>query len=448
MGNKSFETPQIDKLAAGGLFFRQCYANGANCEPSRACLLSGNTTPRHEVYAVGSTNRGPKHQMRLLPVPNKNGLPVANITLADAMKAAGYATAHFGKWHLWDKQDGALPTQQGFDVSYDSFGDGEIKEGSEGDKPSPSADPKGVYTLAGKACDFMATHRDQPFFIYLAQHAVHQPVQASPEDLARIEKLGLKGQQAKFAACTLALDRSVGQILAKLEELKLTDKTLVIFTSDNGGTTLSQEPLRGSKGCYYEGGIRVPLILSWPGHIKPASSEIPVQLVDLFPSCLGLAHEKAPKELDGTDLLPLAVDGKNLAARDLFWHFPGYLDTPVERGRAIDVAAGFRTRPVSVIRRGDWKLHLFHEEWQLDGGRAKLDSNHAVELYNLKDDPGENHDLAASNQAKRDELLDALLAWIEKTHAVMASKPNPDYQPEAAGKGKKAKNASPIDTDH
>jgi arylsulfatase A-like enzyme len=437
-GSDYHETPHIDRLGREGIVFTNGYAAAGNCAPSRACLLSGTYTPRHHVYAVGSTDRGPKRHMRLVPVPNKRGLAPENVTVADALKAAGYATGIFGKWHLAGK-DGALPTKQGFDIAFDSFGEGRLQEGSEGNKQGPPEDPKGVYTLTRKACEFIEScaQRERPFFCFLSHHAIHSPLQARPESVAKFEAKprGQHHRNPLYAACLYDLDDSVGVLLAKLKELGLEGNTLVVFTSDNGATQASpQEPLRGSKGGYYEGGIRVPLIVRWPGVTEAGSTcDVPVINVDLFPTFLAAAGADAPggKVLDGESLLPLLRGEDALAERAIFWHFPGYLNTPVLRGRPVDVRAGFRSRPVTVVRRGDWKLHLFHEEWVLDGGRDKLDTNGAVELYNLARDPGERHDLAAEDKGKRDELLDVVLDWQRATGALVPSQPNPAYDPDA-----------------
>ncbi|MFV0443515.1 MAG: sulfatase [Planctomycetaceae bacterium] len=440
-GTDFMETPNIDRLARDGMVFTNGYSAAGNCAPSRACLLSGTYTPRHHVYAVGSTDRGPKILQRLVPIPNKGGLPPSAITMADALKAAGYATGHFGKWHLAGN-DGANPTQQGFDVSFDSFGDGAQKEGAEGNKQGPPDDPKGVYTLTRKATEFIEQHRDGPFFVYLAHHAIHTPLQGRKETLERFEQKtpGQQHKNAMYAACTFDLDDSVGQLLASLRELGLEENTLVVFTSDNGGTQQSsQEPLRGNKGCYYEGGIREPFIVRWPGKTKPGTKcDVPVINVDLYPTFLAAAGEKVPagKTLDGESLLPLLTGSGELSRTSLFWHFPGYLDSPVIRGRD----PLFRTRPVSVIRQGDWKLHLYHEEWQLDGGRAQLATNNAVELYNMRDDIGERHNRATENTAKRDELLNDLLSWFQQTNALLPTKANPAYDPAAKPKGGKKRN--------
>lgn len=429
-GSDFMETPHIDQLAREGMVFSNGYAAAGNCAPSRACLMSGNYTPRHHVYAVGDTNRGPKELQRLVPIPNSKGLPSEHVTVAEALRDAGYVTGHFGKWHLQGPQ-GARPREQGFDVSFDSFGEGEVPEGSEGNKAGPPEDPKGVYTLTRKACEFMEANREKPFFVYLSHHAIHTPLQGRPESRARFEAKtpGLQHKHPLYAACTYDLDDSVGKFLARLKELGLEENTLVVFTSDNGGTQQSsQEPLRGNKGCYYEGGVREPFIIRWPGRVQPGSKcDVPVINVDLFPTFLAAAGAAVPdgKVLDGESLLPLLTGSGDLQRRSIFWHFPGYLDNPVIRGRD----PVFRTRPVSVIRQGDWKLHLYHEEWQLDGGRDQIASNNAVELYNLAEDVGERNNLVLSHPAERDRLLDDLLAWFGSTEARLPSEPNPAYNP-------------------
>jgi arylsulfatase A-like enzyme len=431
-GSDFYETPHLDRLAREGLVFNAAYAAAGNCAPSRACLLSGTYTPRHHVYAVGSTDRGPKTAQRLIPIPNRSGLAKDNVTLADALQAAGYATGHFGKWHLAGR-DGAKPTEQGFEASFDSFSAGELVEGSEGNQTGPPTDPKGVFTLTRKALEFIEANRTRPFFCYLAHHAIHTPLQGRPETLAKFKAKSPGAQHgvAKYAACLSDLDASVGLLLEKLRALGLEENTLLVFTSDNGGTPQSsQEPLRGNKGSYYEGGIREPFIVRWPGVTKPGSKcDVPVINVDLFPTFLAAAGTPVPegKVLDGESLLPLLKGGNTLQRQAIFWHFPGYLNNPVLRGRDLDVRTGFRSRPVSVIHKGDWKLHLYHEEWQLDGGREKLATNQAVELYNLADDVGERTNLANRNPAKRDELLADLFAWFNATGALIPTQPNPKF---------------------
>ena len=241
-------------------------------------------------------------------------------------------------------------------------------------------------------------------------------------------------------ANTYDLDDGVGIVMQKLKELGLEENTLVAFTSDNGGTQEALlEPLRGNKGCYYEGGIREPFIVRWPGVTKAGSrSDFPVISQDFFPTFLAAASAPVPegKVMDGESLLPLLSGNGSLERKAVFWHFPGYLDGPVNRGRELDVRTGFRTRPISVIRKGDWKLHLFLEEWVLDGGREKLATNNAVELYNLSDDIGERNNLANSDAEKRDELLDDLLAWQKSINAPIPTEANSKYTPDVAAKSK------------
>jgi len=429
-GTDFMETPNIDRLAKEGMVFTAGYAAAGNCAPSRACLISGNYTPRHGVYAVGSTDRGPQTEMRLIPIPNKSGLAKGNITVADALKAAGYATGIFGKWHL-SGPDGAEPGEQGFDVVFQSGGGWSKKEPD---------NPKGIYSLTRAACEFMEQNKNRPFFVYLPHYAIHSTLQARAATLEKFKakKPGQQHNNALYAACTYDLDDGVGILLKKLADLGLEKNTLFVFTSDNGGTQQSsQEPLRGNKGSYYEGGIREPFIVRWPGVTQPGSRcDVPVINVDLFPTFLAAAGAPVPagKVLDGESLLPLLKGEGSLQRQAIFWHFPGYLNSPVIRGRELDVRTGFRTRPISVIHKGDWKLHLFVEEWQLDGGRAKLTQNSAVELYNLKDDIGERNNLANASTAKRDELLDDLLAWQKSVQAPLPSRPNPNYAPGKEGK--------------
>jgi arylsulfatase A-like enzyme len=279
----------------------------------------------------------------------------------------------------------------------------------------------------------MEDNKDRPFFVYLPHHAIHTGHQARQRSLDKFEakEPGKQHKNPLYAACAYDLDDAVGIIMDKLDELGIADNTLLVFTSDNGGTQQSsQEPLRGNKGSYHEGGIREPFIVRWPGVTKPGSTcDVPVINIDLFPTFLAAAGAEVPagKTLDGESLIPLFKGEGMLQRESIFWHFPGYLNSPVIRGRD----PVFRTRPVSVINKDHWKLYLYHEEWQLDGGREKLATNNAVELYNLRDDLGERKNLVLENTAKRDELLDDLLAWYEKTGAVLPTERNPAYDPDA-----------------
>lgn len=430
------ETPNLDRLRQESMMFTHAYAAAGNCAPSRACLLSGQYTPRHGVYAVGDTDRGPKAKFRTVPVPNNQQLAPSFVTMAEALKAQGYVTGHFGKWHLGADAKGTGPRRQGFDVSPAGL----IPPGGEGDdegagdaaagrRPARKAgqfdDPKKVFSITRAAAAFIETNQARPFFAYVAHHAVHTALQARPETLARFEEKARTAKQPHvkplFAACIYELDDAVGILLKRLADLGLDRKTLVIFTSDNGGTGPSlNEPLRGAKGGYYEGGIREPFLARWPGVVKPGTQcDTPIINVDLYPTFIAAAGGTPAPDLDGENLLPLFQGGTKLRREALFWHFPGYLDNPVPRGRD----PVFRTRPVSVIRQGDWKLHLYHEEWLLDGGRAGLATNRAVELYNIATDIGERTDLALKETKKRDELLDKLIEWFRTTRAPLPTKP-------------------------
>lgn len=423
-GSDFYETPNIDRLTSQGMVFTQAYACGANCAPSRACLLSGQYTPRHGIYAVDSTKRGPEKLMRMEPVPNRTALDPATITLAEALKSAGYATGLFGKWHL-GHTGGSEPPAQGFDTYFDPrFPDPNRKR----DLPD---DPKGIYSLTRAAGEFMERNRERPFFACVAHHAIHTALEARPASLAKFtaKARGSQHRNPLYAACAFDLDDGVGQLLARLSALGLEQNTLLVFTSDNGGTQQSlQEPLRGSKGCYYEGGIREPMIVRWPGVAKPGSTcSLPVANVDFYPTFLDASGTRRPPghALDGESLLPLLRGGNKLKRDAIFWHFPGYLNDAVPRGRD----PVFRTRPVSAIRKGVWKLLLYHEEWQLDGGRPRIDSNNSVELYNLAADAGERDNRALQDTARRDELLADLLRWMDQIKAPLPTARNPGYSP-------------------
>ncbi|MFM7187583.1 MAG: sulfatase [Armatimonadota bacterium] len=405
--DSAYETPNIDALAKTGIVYTQGYVAAANCQPSRACLIRGQYTARHGVYAVDSTKRGPLAEMRLEPVPNKSGIAPTAPTIAKAIKAAGYATALFGKWHLGGP-DGATPIEQGFAVFRDAL---EMRKVTAALPTTDIADPKGMFSTNADVTSWAKEQTDKPWFAAVMYHGIHTPLEARTATIDRLRKRGLSGQKLKYAACLADFDDAVGTLIKEIRALTRGRETVVIFTSDNGATQQStQEPLRGNKGSYYEGGIRVPLIIDWPGHTKPnATCYSPVTLVDLFPTVCDIAGGKIDPawKLDGLSLVP-TFDGSDLKEeRSIFWHFPGYLDTPVIRGRD----AIFRTRPVTVIRRGDYKLFVYHEEWLLDGGAANVPGNRAVELYYMKNDRGERQELAAAEPSIRDALLTAVLAY-------------------------------------
>lgn len=405
-GNKQFETPHIDALARSGMVFPNAYAGAGNCAPSRACLLSGQYTPRHGIYAVGSTTRGPQDKMKVVPVPNNANLSPDFVTMAEALRAQGYATGLFGKWHL-GYEKAYSPESQGFEVYFDP------RKNNPNKKRNDPTDPKSIFSLTKAACEFMANQNGKPFFTYLSHHAIHSDLEGKPESIEKFRKKGLNEKMATYAACLYDFDESVGMVMEFLKKSGLDKNTLVVFTSDNGATQQSsQEPLRGNKGGYYEGGIREPFIAYFPSKIKAGTTNTtPIINLDLYPTFVSLAGGKNPGTLDGEDLTPLFFGKANTTKRDkIFWHFPGYLDDPVIRGRDND----FRTRPVTAMRKGDWKILLYHEEWVLGGGPQKYEG---VEIYNLKNDEGEHFDLSKKNIAKRDELVKDVVAWFKKTDA-------------------------------
>ena len=431
-GSDFYETPHLDALARSSMNFTQAYAGASLCTPSRACLMSGQTTPRHGNYAVKSTANGPETLMRLVPVPNAAELSGDKVTLAEMLKTVGYATGCFGKWHIGQgKHTGA--GAQGFDVVTNVF--------METKTSGVAVDPKDVVATTKNACDFITAQKKKPFFAYIAYHAIHSPHQSTQASLDHFKAKahGKQHTSATYAACVTALDDAVGQVMKHLAESGLDKSTLVIFTSDNGATSESpQTPLRSGKAGYYEGGLRIPLLVRWPGKVTAGShSDVPVTQLDLYPTFMEITKAAAPKSqpLDGHSLLPLLEGRSGFAEHSLHWHYPGYWDgaCPEDRDKI------FRAKPVSVVRRGDWKLMLFHEEWQIDGGRARLAQNNAVELYNLRDDLSERRNLAAKESSKRDALLDELLAWLKETQAPMPTEANSAYDPNKRFKSKKKK---------
>jgi arylsulfatase A-like enzyme len=420
-GAKFAETPNLDKLSRNGMVFNNAYAGAGNCAPSRACLISGNYTPRHGVYAVGSTTRGPKKEMKVVPIPNTADLKPAFVTMAESLKAAGYKTGIFGKWHLGKSKE-TSPLAQGFDVYFDSREENPNKLWNIPD------DPKGTFSNTRAALSFIKENKDKPFFVYMSHHAIHGGLEARPETIKKFEQKNPKAtkQEVLYAGCTYDMDASVGMIMDVLKEQGLDKNTLVVFTSDNGAMQkVSQEPLRCNKGSYYEGGIKEPFFAYLPGYIKPGVNQTPIINLDLYPTFCEIAKAKAPGTIDGESLLPI-FDGRSTTTKrkSIFWHFPGYLDKPGFRGRD----SIFRTRPVSAMRQGDWKILLYHEEWILDGGLKNINTNHAVELYNLKADGGERNDLAGKETAKRDQMVKDLLVWMKAVDAKLPHKIDAAHQ--------------------
>ncbi|MEZ5106901.1 MAG: sulfatase [Draconibacterium sp.] len=422
MGAKYYETPNIDRLAKNGMVFTRAYANAANCAPTRACLLSGQYTPRHGVFTVANSDRGKPENRRLIPIENNETLPLDKITIAEALKPAGYTSAAIGKWHV-----GNSPQLQGFDVGMER-GDLGYPRGHFKDDGEYLTD-----RLTDEAIKFITENKEKPFFLYLAHHAVHTPIQAKKEKTEKYEEKETEEchSKAEYAAMIESVDESVSKINQTLDNLNLSENTILIFFSDNGGhgTYTCQKPLRGGKGMYYEGGIREPMFAYWPGKIKAGTTcNVPVISTDFYPTFLEIANAPKPENyiLDGKSIVPLLKEEKSFQRDALFWHFPGYLEAYnglMEDARDIT----FRTRPVSVIQKNNWKLLVYYEEWMLDGGRENIASNHAVELYNLAEDISESNNLCNSEIEIRDELLDELLSWIQETKAAIPQNANPEF---------------------
>lgn len=403
-GSGFYQTPNIDRLAREGLRVTSGYTCGPNCQPTRAALMTGLYGPRTGVYTVGGIDRFNWESRPLRPVDNVIKLPLQFPTIANVLSEAGYATAIFGKWHLGETQQ-HHPAQRGFDEAIVSMGK------HFNFNTSPAVDvPDGAYLadfLTDRAEDFIRRHQNRPFFLYLPHFGVHSPYQAKPELIERFRNLPAAAghNNPVYAAMIASVDESVGRILKTLEELKLTQNTLVVFSSDNGGVggyiregvkaagdVTDNAPLRSGKGSLYEGGVRVPWIARWPGSIPPGTSDTPVISVDMLPTFADLAGTPAAKRpaTDGISLVNfLRSGGKSPLERDLFWHFPGYLGAGPGR---------WRTTPVSAIRSGNWKLLQFLEDRHL-------------ELYDLHADEGQQHNLAETNPQKAAELLKKLEHW-------------------------------------
>ncbi len=420
-GSKFHQTPHLDRMAADGMRFTHAYSACPVCSPTRAAVLTGKYPQRFNL-TDWLPGRGDQPAQRLKRPVIRQELPLEAVTLAEILKEAGYVTGHIGKWHLGGTGFG--PLQQGFlsNIAGDHTGtplsyfapyqrDGRTMPGLENA-------PDGEYLTdryAAEAEKFLETHRDKPFFLYLPHNAVHTPLKARPETIARFtpaaEKLGVGTQRNPvYAAMLSSLDEAVGRVLKKLDDLKLSDKTLVIFTSDNGGLATLEgmpaaatinAPLRDGKGYLYEGGIRVPLLVKWPGRIKPAVNATPVCSIDLLPTVTEFCLGKPAGDVDGVSLAPLLLQSGELAARDLFWHYPHY--------------ANQGSRPGAAVRSGNFKLIEFYET-----GRR--------ELFNVAQDVGESRNLSADQPALVEELAKKLAAWRKQVDAQMMTA-NADYVP-------------------
>lgn len=393
-GRKDQRTPNLDRLAAEGARFTQAYAAASVCSPSRAALMTGQSPARLKIttFLTGRTDRA---SHRLLAAPINHNLPEGVPTIAELLKPKGYVSAAVGKWHLGGK--GHQPTHHGFDEYFPG-------------KPNPGAESpqggKGELGQADFAAKFIERNKAKPFFLYLAFDNPHIPL-AAP---AKAIEANAQSFHPTYAALIESLDAAVGRVLKALEDQGVAKNTVVIFASDNGGVHISElkespatynAPSRAGKGFVYEGGLRTPLIIRYPGRIASRVVSEPVVLGDLCPTICALAKVPAPKTLDFQDISPLLFDSKlaDTKPRALFWHQPHYMN---QGGK-----------PAGVVREGDWKLIEQYEDGSL-------------ELFNLAKDPSETTDLAAAEPARVAALRGKLEAWRRSVGAE-PTKANPNF---------------------
>jgi arylsulfatase A len=406
-GSKFYQSPNIDKLAAEGMKFTQAYAACPVCSPTRASIMTGKYPARLHLTDFIPGRRIMADQKLLRPEFLLQ-LPLEETTLPEALKSAGYISGGFGKWHLGGK--GFEPDKQGFDV-YD-LGN------QKGSYPGSDEAGKGEYGLTESALKFVEQNKDRPFFLYLPYYSVHIPLHARSELVQKYEKLRdpkATHTNSLYAAMIESVDTQIGRLLAKLEELKLAENTVVIFVSDNGGLSVhegentpatSNAPLREGKGYLHEGGIRVPLIVRWPGVVKPGTvCTNVVSSVDYFPSLLEIAGVKIPTNqiVDGRSIVPLLKQNGAPKPRQIFWHYPHYSNQGGSPGGAM--------------RDGAFKLIEWFETGQL-------------ELYDLQNDPAEKTNLIDKMPDKAVQMQARLDLWRRDVGAQMML-PNPAYDPKA-----------------
>lgn len=391
-GRKEHDTPNLDRLGGEGMRFTCHYCAQPICSPARAAILTGKSPARLHLTTFLPGRPDCASQKLLHPKINQQ-LPLEEKTLAEYLKAAGYATACVGKWHLGGAGFG--PKEQGFDF---------VHAGTANTKPSDTEGGKGEYDLTRKAIEFIENNKDGPFFLYLAHNTPHIPLGAKPKLVEKYKS----AFNPTYAAMMESMDDTVGLLLAKLAELKLADNTIVIFTSDNGGLHVLEfpdgpsthnTPYRAGKGFLYEGGVRVPLIVRWPS-VVPAGkiSDVPVIQQDFAPTLLEACGVKAEGSFDGVSIFPL-WKGDKLPDRTLYWHFPHYTNQG--------------SRPAGAIRDGRWKLIQHYEDGQ-------------TELFDLEKDVGEETDLAAREPERAKAMRDKLAAWRTEMKA-QENTPNPAF---------------------
>lgn len=417
MGSTYYETPHIDRLAAGGLVFTNAYAAAAVCSPTRASIMTGKYPARlgitdwirpsvwREVVEDAEayvSDPGKKLSCPQYPLM----LDTAEVTLAELLRSAGYTTMHIGKWHLGGP--GYLPEDQGFDYNFAGFDYGQppsyyapyTSDWAPGGIPRIMPESEDEYLTDREAIEavrFIQANKSGPFFLNLWHYAVHTPIEPKPEYAGHFRDKESTSQQKNpsYAAMIKSVDDAMGLLMNTLEEEDLLDNTLVIFYSDNGGHNgyTSNAPLRSGKGNPWEGGIREPMVMHWPDRIKPGSTFAPaVSSIDLLPTLCRVAGADIPEGLvpDGLDLYPAIAGEGEVEREDLFWHFPHY--------RAYE-----DVRPFSIVRSGDWKLIRFWEGYS--------------ELYNLAEDPSETRDLSADHPDRVIDLHSRLDKWLLETGA-------------------------------
>lgn len=408
-GSTFYETPNVDRLATQGMRFTNAYSACTVCSPTRASLMTGLYPAR---LHLTDWIAGHKRPFAKLNVPDWTmHLDLEQPNLAKTLKAHGYATASIGKWHLGGPE--YYPEKQGFDLNLGGTDKGQPPTYFSPYKiPNLPDGPEGEFLsdrLTNEAIKFITANKDKPFFLYLPHFAVHQPIAAKKDVIEKYKKKAdatAPQHNPIYAGLVESVDDSVGAIVKGLDDLKLADDTLLIFASDNGGLlpVTSNLGIRAGKGSAYEGGIRTPLIVRWPGHVKPGTtSDTPVITADYYPTILAaLGFDDVPNHKpDGTSILPVLTGAGGLNRSALYWHYPHY-----HPGGAT---------PHSAVRDGDLKLIEFFED------------NH-LELYDLKADPKEEHNLATERPQDAQRLHAELQKWRADVGAQLPT-PNPNYDP-------------------
>ncbi len=419
MGSEYYETPNIDKLSKSGMTFYNGYASSANCAPSRATMLSGKYHTEHGIYTVRNSDRGSRKTRKIIPIETKSTLDLDFFVIPEMLKEMGYTNGHFGKWHLGDV--GFHPEQSGFDVNI-----GGNRHGGPGGyfapypNPQLENEPKGEYLtdrIGDEVVKFIDVNKENNFFAYVPFFSVHTPIQSKPDYQKKYSNKESNEfhNRADYAGMIQSLDENIGKILDKIDALNLSENTLIIFTSDNGGIRAisNQYPLRAGKGSYYEGGIKVPMIFSWKGKIEAKTESYErVSNLDFYPTIKKLVGYNESIDLDGEDLTPI-FKGEKLKKRELYFHFPVYLEPyRVQLDNGTDPL--FRTRPGTVIIKDNWKLHHYYED-------------NKFELYDLEKDVSESENLSEINKEKKNELLIDLNNWRKTNNAPIPSRLNPYY---------------------